>query len=408
MTGVYRILAAGALAACLMATFGLRASADDTASEPSAKPAETTSAPNEAAPAPAAKPLKELSPALGALRDRVRNTLVTEQKQAFNTHENSATEIMSYCLAFGCGTEVLMDGQSGKQINGIAALCFNYPCAGFEMLGASQGHVAPRIGFGYQEHPGEFLAMLAMSRVQPNYPARLGKVTRSVADLVEGEKLGCRSGSDASLKLIGLAYYVDEPEWKNDLGETWSLDRIVEEELAQPIVSAPEGGLNRLLGLSFAVARRAKHGQPLEGNFHRAQKYVAEVQEFALRVQSADGSWGPQFLTARSTSQDAASQLRSSGRVLEWLAMSLPDKKLEDARVVNAVDYVTRLLSGQRYQWNAQSLPTQEIVALGHAVHALAVYDEREFKPADVPEKPAATEQAPATASSEATAPKSR
>ena len=406
MTGIYRILAAGALAVCLTAPAGLRAKADDTASPPDAKPAETASPARETA-SPPAKPQKELSPALAALRDRVRGTLAAQQKQAFNTRENSATEIMNYCLAFGCSTGVLLDGQSGKQINGIAALCFNYPCAGFEMLSTSQGHLAPRIGYGYQEHPGEFLAMLAMSRVQPNYPARTGKNTRTVADLVEAEKLGCRSGGDASLKLIGLAYYVDDPQWKNDLGETWSLDRMVEEELAQPIVAAPEGGLNRLLGLSFAVARRAKHGQPLEGNFSRAQKFVADFQEFALKVQSTDGSWGPQFLAARSTSQDAALQLRSSGRVLEWLAMSLSDNKLEDTRVVNAVDYVTRLLSSQRYQWNAQSLPTQEIAALGHAVHALAIYDEREFKPADVPEKPA-VEQTPATASSEATAPKSR
>ena len=266
----------------------------------------------------------------------------------------------------------------------------------------NQGHIAPRIGYGYQEHPGEFLAILAMSRVQVDYPARLGKVTRTVADLVEAEKLGCRSGGDASLKLIGLSFYVEQPQWTNDLGETWSLDRMVQEELSQPIVAAPEGGMNRLLGLSYVLVRRIKHGEPLDGNFHRTEKYVADFQDYAMKVQSPDGSWGPQFLLARSTSQDAASQLRSSGRVLEWLAVSLPDGKLEDAHVLAAVDYVTRLLSSQRYQWNAQSLPTQEIAALGHAVHALAIYDDREFKPANAPAKPAAAQQTPATASKEA------
>ena len=62
-----------------------------------------------------AKPVKELSPAISALRDRVRAALAAEQKQAFNTQENSATEIMNFCLAFGCATEVMLDPQSGRQ-----------------------------------------------------------------------------------------------------------------------------------------------------------------------------------------------------------------------------------------------------------------------------------------------------
>ena len=76
--------------------------------------------------------------------------------------------------------------------------------------------------------------------------------------------------------------------------------------------------------------------------------------------------------------------------------MSLPDEKLEDAHVVNAVECLNRLLVIQHYQWNAQSLPTQEIASLGHALHALNVYDQRVFKPADAEEKPAAEKQKPA------------
>ena len=90
------------------------------------------------------------------------------------------------------------------------------------------------------------------------------------------------------------------------------------------------------------------------------------------------------------------------------MAVSLSDRQLEDARVVSAVDYVTRLLGSQRYQWNAQALNTREIVSLGHALHALSVYDEREFKPADAPAKPAAAEPPPVTASSEVKPAKSR
>ncbi|MCE5303809.1 MAG: hypothetical protein LLF97_11980 [Planctomycetaceae bacterium] len=338
----------------------------------------------KAAAAPAAKPVKKLTPEQEALRDRVRATLATQQKPLFNTQQNSAAEIINCCLAFGCNSEVQLDGDDGKPINGITCLCWNYPCAGREMLGFDRKHIAARVGYGYQQYPGEFLATLALSRVPATYPVRSGRNTRTVADLVEAEKLGCRAGEDLSLKLIGLAFYVDEPQWKNDLGETWSIERMIREEMAQPVVTASEGGLNRLMGLSYAVDRRVKRGQPVDGQYQRAKKFTTDFQEFALQLQNSDGSWGPYFLAARSAGGDPSNQLRSSGRILEWLVYSLPASKLEDARVMRAVDYVNGLLSSDRFQWGTPSLSTREITAVGHALHALQIYDSRVFRPADV------------------------
>ena len=136
-----------------------------------------------------------MSPALVALRDRVRNALATQQQQAFSTRENTATEIMSFCLAFGCGPKCRRKAKAGKRINGITCLCWNYPCAGFEMSAAAQGHIAARIGYGFQEHPGEFLAMLASRASRPTIRCALGKNVRKVADVVEAEKLACRSAA---------------------------------------------------------------------------------------------------------------------------------------------------------------------------------------------------------------------
>lgn len=394
MARVYDSLRIGVLTTCLLVFGGRLAIAEDAATAPDAKPAKEA-----AAAAPAKKAKRELTPAQITLRDYVRQTVAMHRKQAYNTHDNSATEIMGYSLAFGCGTEVSLDGANGQRINGITCLCWNYPCAGHEMMGLSQERIAARVGYGYQERPGEFLALLALSRVQPDYPVRLGNAKRTVADVIEAEKLSCRSGSEMSLKLIGLSYYVDEPEWKNDLGETWSIERIVREEVGQPVVGAPEGGLNRLMGLSYAVARRAKRNQPIDGQFQRAQKYTTDFHEFALNLQNSDGSWGPNFLATRGPSPDVASQLRSTGRITEWLAMSLPAQKLEDARMTRAVECAARILATQRYQWNAYALPTQEIVSAGHALHGLIVYDERVFQPADVPEEKPATEKAAPAAS---------
>lgn len=404
MTRFPTVFPLSALTLCLLMPAFVLANADDVASKPEARPSTEAASPGKDAVAPPAKPAKELSQAQAALRDRVRRVLAMHQKQTFNTRDNSATEIMGYCQGYGCATEVSLEGPNGKRINGITSLCWGYPCAGYELLGRSKDRIAARIGYGYQQHPGEFLAMLAISRVPPDYQVRVGTDTRTVADIVEAEKLACRAGADLSLALIGLSYYVDEPEWKNDLGETWSIDQILKNEVAQPVVTAPEGGLNRLMGLSYAVARRAKRGQPIDGQFQRAKKYVSDFHEFAIQLQNPDGSWGPQFLAAKSVSQDAASQLRSTGRVLEWLAMSLPDEKIDDAPIGVAADYVVRLLSSQRYLSNAPALPTREIVSMGHAIHALNVYDDRVFKPADVVEEKPAVEKPSAAAASRDTA----
>jgi hypothetical protein len=404
MIRLHSLLPLGIVTACLIVPAGLWAGTNDAASK-AAKPAKATApadkgkpadaaTPTQAAPAPA-KPKKKLTASETARRDLVRATLAMHQKLPLNTRDNSATEITSYCLAFGCGSEVLRDAADENHINGITCLCWGYPCAGFQLLGLSQGHVAARIGYGCQEHPGEFLAMLAMSRVQTSYPVRASRFTRSVADLVEAEKRSCRAGEDLSLKLLGLAYFLDEPQWKNDLGEAWSLDRMIDLELAQPVITAPEGGLNRLMGLSYAVLRRVKREEPVDGEFQRAQKFVADFQKFALEQQNSDGSWGPYFLAGRSTSADPVLQLRSTGRILEWLVTSLPDKRLEDLGVTSAVEYLANLLGSQRYQGGTSTLSTREIVAAGHALHALALYDERVFRPADGDEKPAADKPEP-------------
>ena len=406
MIRVHRISLLCVLEACLLVPAGLAAGANDAAAKPDAKPAEAAapakdqkSAKDKKDVKPAAKPKRELTPAQATLRDLVREVLAAHQKDPFSLQSNSATEIMDYCLGFGCSTEVLTGDANSQRINGITSLCYNYPCAGFDMLGISGKHLAPRVGYGSQERPGEFLAMLALSRVPAEYPIRLGRNSRTVADLVQAEKLGCRSGTDMSLKLIGLSFYVDEPEWKNDLGETWSLDRIIHQELAQPVVTAPEGGLDRLMGLSFAITRREKSKQPLDGQYQRAQQFVAEFHDFAFDMQNSDGSWGPAFLATRSESRDAGTQLRSTGRILEWLVTSLPSEKLEGNRVATAVDYVARILGSESFHWNTPALSTRDIAAAGHALHALSVYDERVFKPADplpgekkpADEKPAAT-----------------
>ncbi len=331
-----------------------------------------------------AKPKRQLTPAMTELRDQVRQTLAFHHRQPLNSQQNTVSEVINFCWAYGCFTEMTLNDANGeRRVNGVTCLCWNYPCGGFYPLMMSQGHVSAGLGYGLQMRPSQLLATLAVSRVQATYPVRVGETTRNVADLVESEKLSCRAGSDLSMKLIGLSYYVGDATWKNDLGEEWSVERLVKEELKQPVLSAPDGGNNRLFALSFAIARRERRDQPVVGIYADAQKYLREMQKFSYNLQNSDGSWGF-FLSARGANADFSLQLRSTAYITEWLTLAASEDRLEDPRLVAAVTYLTNGLNSQRYRTDVSDYSTQEIEGVMRAVHALALYDEREFKPTDV------------------------
>src|SRR5262249_54378183 len=115
--------------------------------------------------APAAKPkpkkLKQLTPEMTERRDRVRRLLTALRQQPFNTQQNDCSDILEFLRGFGCNTELSDNAGSGQKVNGITCLCWNMPCAGYELMTYSEGHLAARIGYGYQSQPSELAAVLA-------------------------------------------------------------------------------------------------------------------------------------------------------------------------------------------------------------------------------------------------------
>jgi len=329
--------------------------------------------------------LPPLSRELEGTAKRLRRVVVGYYKAPFNTRDNTPATIIEVCRAFGCDSEVRRGGTSSEKINAITCLCWNYPCAKLELLKIVDGLITARIGYGMQRQPGEFLGVLAMSRVPVDYPVRVDDETRTLADLVEYEKLACREDADQFYRLMGLSRYVtDGRGWKNSLDEQWSVERLVKSELAKPIIGAPCGGVPRLLALSMAVDRRAQFNQPMTKPFRNANKYVSDFQEFAFRMQNDDGSWHQSFFEARGEAGKSSDRLRSTANILEWLAISLPDEKLQEAGMVRAVKFVIRSLSRRSGNVsNITSMSSQDIDARMRAVHALAVYDKRVFVPYD-------------------------
>ena len=329
---------------------------------------------------PAADPPEPLSRGMKSLRSRMRTVLSFYYRKPFNTVQNDPWELMHGMLAYELHSRVRDGGPNSKPITAIGHLCFNRPAERMRMMRIDkEGRLNVRIGVGVQGHSGQFLAMLAQCNVSPDYPIKVSGKSFTIQDLVEAEQLSCYSKTELTFKLIGLGHYLDsDAVWLNDRGETWSIPKLIEEELAQPIRGAACGGTHRLAGLSLACRRREARDEPVDGSYKKAADFVEQYHGYAFRLQNSDGSLSTEWFRGNGREEDIERRLRTTGHTLEWLSYSLTDDELRSQGAVRAATYLTNLLAkNANMEWHPGSL--------AHALHALVLYDKRVFQPHDEP-----------------------
>jgi len=313
-----------------------------------------------------------LTPELLQLKKRVQTALALYyQNWTLNTREHSPWEVMHAIVAYGVDTRLRKS--DGETTTAIGHLCYSGICRNQPILTVRNGRVYGLQGPGVQGHPGQFLAILAQSYLQRDYPLYVGGEQYTLEDLIEAEKLDCQAGTELTFKLISLMHYLpSDATWTNFQGQRWSLDRLVREEIVQPIRGAACGGTHRLMGLSYAVRKREQRGEPIDGIYLEAKKYIDQYHKYTFGLQNPDGSFSTAWFVRREARNDIDRRMQTTGHILEWLCFSLSDEQLRDPRVVRAVHYVTNLLLNEHYtQW--------EVGHLGHGLHALQIYNERVF-----------------------------
>ena len=308
------------------------------------------------------------------LRKSIAQTLVTYQRRPLNTAQHTPWEVMHGFIAFGVPTQVRVGGPAGDLVSAIGWSNMGGKCRGQTMLTTNEGRLVALKGyFGVQGHSAQYLAILAQCRVAASSPISVEGRQFTVADLIEEEKLACKPATELTFSLIALAHYLPtDATWTSRDGEQWSLARLVEEEIVQPIRGAPCGGTHRLFGLSYGCQRRLRLTGQLDGVYLRADRYVRDFQNFTLtRLQNGDGSFSTEwFKYAADRDDDVDRKIQTTGHILEWLVSSLDQDKLYDPRVVAAAEFLCRALSRE---------PSREwkLGPLGHALHALNIYQER-------------------------------
>ena len=307
------------------------------------------------------------------LRKLIADTLATYQRRPLNTAQHTPWEVMHGFIAFGIPSQVRVGGPSGDRVNSIGWMNMGGRCHGQVMLATVGDRLVAMKGIGLQGHSAQYLAILAQCRVAMNSPISIQSKSFTVADLVEEEKLSCKSNTELTFALIGLAHYLPtDSEWKSRDDKTWTLEKLVAEEIEQPIRGAPCGGTHRLFGLAYGCQRRLKATGRLDGHYARADKFVRDYQAFTLaKLQNPDGSFSTEwFKYPADRDDDIDRKVQTTGHILEWLVGSLDQEAIYQPRIVAAVEFLAKsLLREPSREW--------KIGPMGHALHALTIYQER-------------------------------
>jgi hypothetical protein len=213
--------------------------------------------------------------------------------------------------------------------------------------------------------------MLAQSQVSAEYPMSVGPNRYTLADLVRYEMATCRERSELTFKLIGLSYYLDTSQvWTTDRRSRWNIEKLVQEELAQPINGAACGGVHRLMGLTFAVRQRQAEGRPIDGQFARADKFIKDFVKYAWQFQNPDGSFSTNWFESRGDDPKMERKIQTTGHILEWLAFTLPEEELHTPRFLKSLDFIlSKIWDEREHKW--------PIGPRGHATRAVALFQQR-------------------------------
>jgi hypothetical protein len=309
-----------------------------------------------------------LEPALAQRLARTDACLSYYLNNPESTSVRSPWAVMHALIAFGPEYELV---HNAGRVNAIGWMCHNGTCRTQRMFTPKGNGFVPNVGGGVQGHEGQFLAILAQSNVPLDYPIQIGNAKYKVEDLVRYEMATCKERSELTFKLIGLSYYLDSnKQWKANDGKIWSIQKLIQEELAQPIVGSACGGTHRLMGFSFSLRQRQLQNQPINGQYARASKFIKDYIAYTWQLQNPDGSFSTSWYEGRANEPNDERKVQTSGHMLEWLMFTLPDNEINQPRVAKGIEFLLTKIYDQRdKKW--------PIGPRGHATRAIALYQER-------------------------------
>ena len=279
--------------------------------------------------------------------------------------------MMHAMMVYGIDTKVIVGRRSYSTIAWVAG---NNVCRGQRLFDEQDGQLVTKSGVGLQGHDGQLLTIFSLCDVPANYPIYAGDRKFAVQDIVESEMLACKSDSELTFILIALSHYLDtDQQWLSADGQSWDLERLIREELSQPVVGAACGGTHRLMGFGHALRQRRIDGKPIDGQWKRAEQFVEDFVQYTYKLQNRDGSFSTDWFEGREDNRDLDRKVQTTGHMTEWLLTVTPDAQLQNPRLMSAIRFLLESMDEERDRdWS--------IGPKGHALRSLAMFYDRVYQ----------------------------
>jgi len=273
-----------------------------------------------------------------------------------------------------------------KKYNAVAWMAGNNQSRSQLLFDEDNGGIFVNTGVGLQGHQAQMLAVFGLIDVPSSYPIYVGRKKYTVDDVIRREMLECKSGNELTFTLIGASHYLDtDTRWVSNDGQDWDFERLIQEELSQPIVGAACGGTHRLMGFAHALRRRRAEGKPISGQWERADRYLNDFINYTWQLQNRDGSMSTSWFEKSEDNGKVDRKVQTTGHMVEFLLTALPDDQLQSPEMLRSMNFLVNTLYQERgHEW--------QVGPKGHALRALTIYYRRVFGRPD-PWRPVAVAQ---------------
>lgn len=223
----------------------------------------------------------------------------------------------------------------------------------------------------FEGHPNQFLAIMSSAGFPIDFEFKAGKDLVTIRDMIRNSKYETNDEEETTWTLWSLSHYLGaEATWVNKKQEPWSIEKLVDVERRKKLERSACGGSHSLFALASALKQYRKTGKPLRGVWLAADMRVKKYIAVSKAYQNPDGSFSSEYFAKRGFSRDFEKRLSTTGHVLEFLMMALPDDRVNEDWVRNGVYSVCRILIDN------QKKPA-EPGALYHALDGLILYRAR-------------------------------
>lgn len=306
--------------------------------------------------------------------ERLKSTIEGALKFYHNKPEEASIRthwgMMHQIMIFGPDTHIL---DKKKKYNAISWMAGNNQCRNQLLFGTDNGGLFVKSGVGLQGHQGQLLAILGQIDVPLAYPIYIGRNKFSVEDILRREMLDCKAESELTFVLIGVSHYMDSDSgWHSRDGQPWNVEKLIAEELRQPIVGAACGGTHRLMGLGHSLRRRRAERKSVSGEWQRAEKFLTDFIQYTWSLQNRDGSMSTAWFERPQDNGSIDRKVQTTGHILEMLMVVSSDEELYSPRMLSAVEFLADAMFEERHNdW--------EVGPKGHALRSLAMFYHRAF-----------------------------